>query len=83
MPVPKGGYPNGKDQMWAEPDVKAAAEKMRQMASDSALREELGHSAAVYMREQHSYIKAGQAIRAQLEQLKCQAIINSVMSSHL
>jgi glycosyltransferase involved in cell wall biosynthesis len=71
VPVPAGAYPNGKDQLWAEPDIEVAAEKMQKMASDSTLREKLGHRAAVYMREQRSYIKVGQAIRAQLEQIKC------------
>ena len=70
VPVPNGAYPNGKDQMWAEPNIAVAAEKMRQMVSDSALREQLGKTAATYLREQHSYIKVGQAIRAQLEQIK-------------
>jgi glycosyltransferase involved in cell wall biosynthesis len=83
VPVPNGAYPNGKDQVWAEPDIAVAAEKMRQMVADSALREQLGKTAATYLREQHSYIKVGQAIRAQLEQIQCQTIINSVMSSHL
>jgi glycosyltransferase involved in cell wall biosynthesis len=67
VPVPNGAYPNGADQMWAEPDIEVAAEKMQKMASDSALRDELGHSAAVYMREQHSYIKVGKVIRTQLD----------------
>jgi glycosyltransferase involved in cell wall biosynthesis len=70
VPVPKGAYPNGKDQMWAEPDIDAAAEKMLAIASNSALREQLGKNAAAYLREQHSYIKAGQAIRTRLEQVK-------------
>jgi glycosyltransferase involved in cell wall biosynthesis len=83
VPVPNGAYPNGKDQMWAEPDIGVAAEKMWQMASDSALRDQLGKNAAAYLRKQHSYIKAGQAIRAQLEQIQCQAIINPVMTGRL
>jgi glycosyltransferase involved in cell wall biosynthesis len=67
VPVPIDAYPNGKDQMWAEPDVEAAAEKMQKMASNNALREQLGRSAAVYMRENHSYIKVGKLIRTQLD----------------
>ena len=67
VPIPAGVYPNGKDQMWAEPDIGVAAEKMQKMASDSALRVQLGHSAAVYMRKNHSYIKVGKVIRTQLD----------------
>ena len=67
VPVPKGAYPNGKDQRWAEPDIEVAAKKMQQIVSDIALREQLGKNAALYMREQHSYLKAGEIIRTQLE----------------
>lgn len=67
VPIPAGAYPNGKDQMWAEPNIAIAAEKMWQIAFDNAFKEKLGHSAAVYMREQHSYIKVGKVIRTQLD----------------
>jgi glycosyltransferase involved in cell wall biosynthesis len=70
VPVPNAAYPNGEGQIWAEPDIDVAAEKMRKMVSDSSLREQLGKNAAAYLREQHSYIKAGEAIRAGLEQAK-------------
>jgi len=71
VPVPKGAYPNGEDQRWAEPDIEVAAEKMQQIVSDIAFREALGKKAALYMRERHSYIKAGETIKAQLELIKC------------
>jgi glycosyltransferase involved in cell wall biosynthesis len=83
VPVPKGAYPNGKDQVWAEPDIVVAAKNMQKIASDCALRERLSINAAVYIREQHSYIKVGQRIRVQLEQIKCQTFIHPDMSGNL
>lgn len=71
VPVPKGAYPNGKDQRWAEPDIAVAAEKMQQIVSDIAQRKALGKKAAIYMRECHSYIKVGETIKTQLELVKC------------
>jgi len=70
VPVPKGAYPNGKDQFWAEPDIEVAADNMQKIVSDSAFRDQLGVNAAVYMREEHSYIKVGKIIRAQIEQIQ-------------
>jgi glycosyltransferase involved in cell wall biosynthesis len=70
VPVPHAAYPNGKDQMWAEPDIEVAAEMMRQMVSDIGLNKALGHSATVYMRKNHSYVTVGQVISAQLDLIK-------------
>jgi glycosyltransferase involved in cell wall biosynthesis len=66
VPVPNAAYPNGKDQMWAKPDIEVTAEKMRKMVCDIAFREQLGHKAALYMREKHTYVRVGEAIRFQL-----------------
>lgn len=71
VPVPAGAYPNGENQWWAEPDIEVASEKMRQIASNNAHGMELGYKAAIYMREQHSYIRVGKAIKAQLALIKC------------
>jgi glycosyltransferase involved in cell wall biosynthesis len=67
IPVPAGTYPNGENQWWAEPDIEVASEKMRQIASNNALGMELGYKAAIYMREQHSYLKVGKVVRSQFE----------------
>jgi glycosyltransferase involved in cell wall biosynthesis len=67
VPVPKGAYPNGQDQVWAEPDIEVASEKMRKIASNNAFGVQLGYKAAVHMHEHHSYLKAGEAIRTQLD----------------
>jgi len=83
VPVPKGAYPSGKDQMWAEPDIEVAAENMQKIVSDRVLRETLGKKASDYMGDKHSYVKAGETIRSQLEQLKYQVIIDPVINSRL
>lgn len=67
VPIPAGAYPNGKDQMWAEPNVEAAAEKMRKMMFDNTLRQELSKNATLYMRENHHYAKVGKVIGDQLD----------------
>ena len=67
VPIPSGAYPNGENQMWAEPDIVVAAENMQKMVFDHALREQLGKNAAACMRERHSYSRVGEIIRAQLE----------------
>jgi glycosyltransferase involved in cell wall biosynthesis len=66
VPVPAGAYPNGENQWWAEPDIEVAAEMMLKIGSNNALGEQLGHKAAIYMREHYSYLMAGKAIRSQL-----------------
>lgn len=71
VPVPKGAYPNGHDQMWAEPDIDMASKEMQKIATDSALRLHIGKSAFSYIRENHSHIRVGKAIGDQLEQIKC------------
>ena len=70
-PVPAGAYPNEKDQMWAEPNIEIAAEKMLQILSDTALREERGRNATLYMRENHSYAKVSKATLYQLGLILC------------
>jgi glycosyltransferase involved in cell wall biosynthesis len=70
-PIPMGAYPNRQDQVWAEPDIEIAAEKMQKIAFDSAVTVQLGQSAAVYMREKHSYVRVGEAVRAQIDLIRC------------
>jgi glycosyltransferase involved in cell wall biosynthesis len=69
VPIPKGAYPNRENQMWAEPDIEAAAEKMLEMLNNNSLREQLSKNAKEFMYEKHSYKRVGEMIRVQLEQI--------------
>jgi GT2 family glycosyltransferase/glycosyltransferase involved in cell wall biosynthesis len=60
-----GPYPQG--QTWADPDVDHAADWMRRMVADSALRERLGAQAAADIRQRFSPETIGRRYRRRLE----------------
>ena len=69
VPVPSGAYPNGEGQFWAEPDISMAAARMQKLVANQKFQENLGSSAALYMRQHHSYQLVGAAIKSELEAL--------------
>lgn len=62
-----GPYAAG--QTWADPDVDHAADWMRRLRDDAALRTSLGRAAAAAMRRDFSPVSIGARYRARLEQL--------------
>ena len=71
VPIPIGAYPNGFGQRWAEPNINEASIQMRRLASEKTIGEEIGMRAAQYMRDNHSYLKTGEAIKTELERISC------------
>lgn len=70
VPVPPGNYPNGDGQKWAEPDIDHAAQCMRTIATNKALKGELEMSAKATIHNNHSYAKVGSEISLALRQIK-------------
>ena len=73
VPVPKGFYPNGFRQKWAEPDIEEAASIMKEMAMNPDSYQALGDIAKFYMRKHHCYEEVAKAIKINL---------NLVVSKH-
>lgn len=69
VPIPIGAYPNGFGQRWAEPNINEASIQMRRLASEKTIGEEIGRRAAKYIRDNHSYLKTGEAIKTELERI--------------
>lgn len=67
VPVAKGDYPFAAGQVWAEPDVSAAAAHMRHVLSAPAEMAQLGAAAQTYMQANHSIEGMGTAIAHRLE----------------
>lgn len=68
--ISEGQYIESDGQYWAEPNIIEAAECMRKIFSDESYRSSLGKSAALYMRENHSFKKMGESIQKRLEELE-------------
>lgn len=69
VPIPKNVYPNSSQQLWAEVNIDAAASIMRDLMLDRRMREDIGRNAALTMRNEHSYLKVGKAIKSALNAL--------------
>lgn len=67
--IPDGAYPNSFGQKWAEPNINEASIQMRRLASEKTIGEEIGRRAAKYIRDNHSHLRAGQAIKTELERI--------------
>lgn len=65
--VKQDEYPNAAGQVWADPDIDAAAHQMKKVYEDPEFAASIGKNAADYMREHHSVIVAGNAISERLE----------------
>lgn len=68
-PVRQGEYPYGAGQIWADPDIAAAAEAMRRMVTDRAWREGLAERGQQYIASAHSPQTVGDAWARRLETL--------------
>ena len=64
--VPEGAYPYAGGQVWADPDVNAAARAMERLLDEPGLAEALGERAAVRMRANFSLRVAGARFRDRL-----------------
>jgi glycosyltransferase involved in cell wall biosynthesis len=67
--VPAGAYPHWEDQVWAEPDVAAAARHMTELYDDPAAGRELGRRAGRHMRVNFSFRACGLRYRERIESL--------------
>ncbi len=67
VPVQEGEYPHGAGQVWAEPDIDAAAQTLVQLVDDPSLGIVVGERARIHMRKSFSDIVLGQRYRARLE----------------
>ena len=63
IPVAEGDYPEWQEQVWAEPDIAAAAAAMLTLIDDPALREEIGARARAHMQENFSDLVLGARYR--------------------
>lgn len=63
-------YPNADGQVWADPDVDAAAQEMKKVFEDPSFAASIGNNAAEYMREHHSFAVAGKAVSERLQEIQ-------------
>lgn len=70
IPVNPEAYPNAEGQVWADPDVEAAALEMRKVFEQPAFAASIGKNAAAYMREHHSLSVAGKAVSDRLQEIQ-------------
>lgn len=69
VPVREGQYPYGAGQVWAEPDVDAAAARMIELVDDPARGREMGARASAHVRTHFSLRAAGLRYASRLEQI--------------
>lgn len=69
IPVAAGEYPYHRGQLWAKPDLSAAAAWMVRLVREPELREQISRRAAADMRQYHSRAVMGQAIRDRISQI--------------
>ncbi|WP_426029393.1 glycosyltransferase [Caulobacter sp. DWP3-1-3b2] len=69
VPVPPNAYPFGYNQVWAEPDLDAAAAMMRRLREEPERVRSLGEEARRYMIKHHSPIVIGELYKRRLIQL--------------
>jgi glycosyltransferase involved in cell wall biosynthesis len=76
IPVAWGDYPNAFGAKWADPDIKIAAQKMKELVVNKQLQTLIGKNAAKSIRTNHSYSIVGIATKAELHSIfKNQLII--------
>lgn len=69
VPVGVGEYPHHQGQVWAAPDINAAARWMQRLVLEAGLATAIGQRAAVYMRQWHSREAMSQAIRDRMAKI--------------
>jgi glycosyltransferase involved in cell wall biosynthesis len=69
VPVGADGYPFGQGQLWADADVRMAADYMRLLVDEPERAREIGESGANYIRRHNSFASVGARYRRRLEQL--------------
>ena len=67
--VNPGEYPYTQDQVWADPNIDSAAQHMRRVFEDAALRHNLGIAAKQFMHAHYSPAAVGARLRAHLARL--------------
>jgi len=70
VPVKKGEYPFGKDQLWADPDIEQAAWYMKRLVYEPSYASEIGKYAERYIKTHYSFQVIGAKMRHRLEKLK-------------
>jgi hypothetical protein len=73
IPVKEGECPQGAGQVWAEPDIDAAAQTLARLVDDPAYARAVGERARIHMRKSFSDIVLGQRYRARLEAITARA----------
>jgi glycosyltransferase involved in cell wall biosynthesis len=73
IPVKEGEYPQGAGQVWAEPDIDAAAVTLARLVDDPAYARAVGERARIHMRKSFSDIVLGQRYRTRLEAITARA----------
>jgi glycosyltransferase involved in cell wall biosynthesis len=68
-PVPKGAYPHGEGQVWAEPSVEHAATLLAALVDDPRKAAAMGERARRHMARGYSYAAVGKIVRTRLEAL--------------
>ena len=66
-------YPQGAGQVWAEPDIDAAAVTLARLVDDPAYARAVGERARIHMHQSFSDIVLGQRYRTRLEAITARA----------
>ena len=66
VPVPEGGYPHWRDQVWADPDIDAAAAAMLELYDDPDAGRRMGRRASEHMQAHFSFRATGLRYVAQM-----------------
>jgi glycosyltransferase involved in cell wall biosynthesis len=69
VPVPPGAYPYAEGQVWADPSVAHAAQRMREIVAMGDAARPMVERTKAHVLSYHSVAMAGQRTRARLEQL--------------
>ncbi len=69
VPVPPGAYPHGEGQVWAEPSIPHAAQRMRHAVANPEAIRAMADRARTHVSAQHSIAAAGERYRQRLEEL--------------
>jgi glycosyltransferase involved in cell wall biosynthesis len=67
--INKGEYSNGLAQLWAEPDIGLAAQRIKEISSNKALQARIAQNAQNTMRQEHSYQVVGKYIEKSLKNI--------------
>jgi glycosyltransferase involved in cell wall biosynthesis len=69
VPVGSGEYPDHHGQVWAEPDIAAAARAMASVVDDPAAAETRAHAGQAFIKTHHSLAAVGREMRDRLTAL--------------